>query len=176
MQFQGPSCGRRRWESLPSYRPLLKKWSTRIDNWAHSDSLSGIYARILEYSPTLLLWIYNKSTNDYQRAAVGFDSENQLVVSKVFVPEKNDAEINLNFVLNKKFRKISIKELPPKMCLDYMPAESTYFNLESGVSIVYSLRTKTVESISWTSPLELKKQTSHMQACEKRDYEMIEAP
>lgn len=31
--------------------PVLKKWSERIDNWAHSDTLSGIYARIYEGAP-----------------------------------------------------------------------------------------------------------------------------
>ncbi len=36
---------------LPKYWPRLKKWSARIDNWAHSDTLSGIYARIHEDSP-----------------------------------------------------------------------------------------------------------------------------
>jgi 3-methyladenine DNA glycosylase AlkD len=46
--------------------PRLKKWSARIDNWAHSDTLSGIYARILEQSPastypTLQKWNQSKS-------------------------------------------------------------------------------------------------------------------
>ncbi len=36
---------------LKKYWPLLKKWSLRIDNWAHSDTLSGIYARIYEEFP-----------------------------------------------------------------------------------------------------------------------------
>lgn len=35
--------------------PRLKEWSIRIDNWAHSDGLSGIYARILEESPQTIL-------------------------------------------------------------------------------------------------------------------------
>jgi len=125
--------------------------------------------------PTQILWIYNNSINDYQRATISFNAESQLVISKIFVPEINDAEVSLEFVLNKKFPEISFKELPPKMCLDYMPTESTYFNLESGTSIIYNTRTKTVESISWTSPVELKKQISRIQTCEKRDYEMTEA-
>ncbi len=50
--------------------PRLKKWSARIDNWAHSDSLSGIYARILERDPasvypTLEAW--NESKNPWLR-------------------------------------------------------------------------------------------------------------
>lgn len=40
-------------EILEAHWPHLKKWSSRIDNWAHSDSLSGIYAKILEGSPGL---------------------------------------------------------------------------------------------------------------------------
>lgn len=38
--------------NLKSYWPRLKKWPKRIDNWAHSDTLSGIFARIYEDSPT----------------------------------------------------------------------------------------------------------------------------
>lgn len=41
----------KRRKDLKMYWPLLKKWSIRIDNWAHSDTLSGIYARIHEDLP-----------------------------------------------------------------------------------------------------------------------------
>lgn len=34
-------------ETLSATRPLLK-WAGRLDNWAHSDGLSSIYARLLE--------------------------------------------------------------------------------------------------------------------------------
>ncbi|MCB9026010.1 MAG: DNA alkylation repair protein [Bdellovibrionaceae bacterium] len=55
---------------LKQYWPQLKKWSTKIDNWAHSDTLSGIYARILEDDPervysTLVKW--NSSRNPWLR-------------------------------------------------------------------------------------------------------------
>lgn len=55
---------------LKKHWPLLKKWSSRIDNWAHSDTLSGIYARILENHletvyPTLVKW--NASKNPWLR-------------------------------------------------------------------------------------------------------------
>lgn len=57
-------------QGIARYWPLLKKWSARIDNWAHSDTLSGIYARILEdhpekVYPTLIKW--NKSKNPWLR-------------------------------------------------------------------------------------------------------------
>jgi 3-methyladenine DNA glycosylase AlkD len=35
-------------EILAQHLPVLEKWADRIDNWAHSDSLSSIYVRILE--------------------------------------------------------------------------------------------------------------------------------
>lgn len=38
--------------NLVDYWPILSKWSNKIDNWAHSDTLSGLYARILEQNPT----------------------------------------------------------------------------------------------------------------------------
>lgn len=55
---------------LKKHWSLLKKWSSRIDNWAHSDTLSGIYARILEDEPkrvyaTLAGW--NRSKNPWLR-------------------------------------------------------------------------------------------------------------
>lgn len=55
---------------LRGHWPRLKKWAERIDNWAHADTLSGIYARILEDDPklvypTLLKW--NSSSNPWFR-------------------------------------------------------------------------------------------------------------
>jgi 3-methyladenine DNA glycosylase AlkD len=50
--------------------PRLKQWSSRIDNWAHSDSLSGIYACILEANPKLVyptLEKWNASRNPWLR-------------------------------------------------------------------------------------------------------------
>lgn len=46
---------RAREPELPGYWPMLREWSARIDNWAHSDTLSGIYARILERRPSVIL-------------------------------------------------------------------------------------------------------------------------
>lgn len=50
----------KRRKTLKTYWPLLKKWSARIDNWAHSDTLSGIYARIHEDSPTEVYETFKK--------------------------------------------------------------------------------------------------------------------
>ena len=65
------------WFYLPQQRellvenwPRLQNWSARIDNWAHSDVLSGIYARILEESPKLIyptLQQWNKADNPWLR-------------------------------------------------------------------------------------------------------------
>ena len=40
---------------LRQYWPLLKKWAMRVDNWAHADSLSCLYARVLEEDPKAVL-------------------------------------------------------------------------------------------------------------------------
>jgi 3-methyladenine DNA glycosylase AlkD len=50
--------------------PKLKEWSNRIDNWAHADTLSGIYARLhedlgLEVFSTFKVW--NSSQNPWLR-------------------------------------------------------------------------------------------------------------
>lgn len=57
-------------KNLKTYWELLNKWSERIDNWAHSDTLSGIYARIHEDSPTEVYKTFKKwniSQNPWQR-------------------------------------------------------------------------------------------------------------
>jgi 3-methyladenine DNA glycosylase AlkD len=38
-------------EVAPSLWPVAREWITRVDNWCHSDMLSGIYSRILERFP-----------------------------------------------------------------------------------------------------------------------------
>lgn len=48
----------------------LKGWTSKIDNWAHSDGLSGLYSYLLEINPSLILpqlkkW--NKSKNSWER-------------------------------------------------------------------------------------------------------------
>lgn len=50
--------------------PVISGWSSRLENWAHSDGLSSLYVKILEQErgkvfPTLLRW--NKSTHPWQR-------------------------------------------------------------------------------------------------------------
>ncbi len=50
-----------RWPQLTRVWPTLKGWASRLDNWAHSDGLSSIYARALEQDrrqvlPTLEDW------------------------------------------------------------------------------------------------------------------------
>ena len=48
----------------------LKGWTGKIDNWAHSDGLSGLYSDLLETKPSLVLpqlkkW--NRSKNPWER-------------------------------------------------------------------------------------------------------------
>ena len=57
-------------EQLVHFTPRLKKWAAKIDNWADSDTLCGIYARIFEVAPSSLLKIYktwNKHKNPWLR-------------------------------------------------------------------------------------------------------------
>ncbi len=35
----------------PSLWPVVRHWSTRVDNWCHSDLLSSLYSRVLERYP-----------------------------------------------------------------------------------------------------------------------------
>lgn len=63
---------KKRRSTLFNYWPLLKTWIYRIDNWAHSDVLSGMIARLLEAHPkeilpTLEEW--SKSENPWMRRA-----------------------------------------------------------------------------------------------------------
>ncbi len=57
-------------EQLVQFAPRLSKWADKIDNWADSDTLCGIYARIFEASPKSLLKTYkiwNKHKNPWLR-------------------------------------------------------------------------------------------------------------
>lgn len=55
---------------LVQFTPKIIKWASKIDNWADSDTLCGIYARIFEASPKSLLKTYkvwNKDKNPWLR-------------------------------------------------------------------------------------------------------------
>ncbi len=45
LEFLGPVVRKR---IPPGLWPLVGPWSERIDNWCHSDMLSGVYSRVLE--------------------------------------------------------------------------------------------------------------------------------
>ncbi len=48
----------------------IKPWNERVDNWAHADGLSNLYAQILEADPALVyptLAKWNRSQNPWQR-------------------------------------------------------------------------------------------------------------
>jgi 3-methyladenine DNA glycosylase AlkD len=49
---------------------VTKKWITKVDNWAHSDGLSGLFSYLLEKNPTLIypqLKSWNSSANPWER-------------------------------------------------------------------------------------------------------------
>lgn len=52
--------GIKKGELLAQHLPVVEKWAHRIDNWAHSDSLSSIYVRILEADRKKMLPILEK--------------------------------------------------------------------------------------------------------------------
>ena len=54
----------------PALWPTIRHWSDRVDNWCHSDALSGIYSRVLEAHfeavyPQLQAW--NASPSEWLR-------------------------------------------------------------------------------------------------------------
>jgi 3-methyladenine DNA glycosylase AlkD len=54
-----------------SHWPILKKKIARVDNWAHSDTLSGFYAALLEENPQIFAELkkWNTSKNPWERRA-----------------------------------------------------------------------------------------------------------
>lgn len=57
-------------EELVEWVLRLSHWANEVDNWAHSDSLSGCYARIFEHSPGSLLNVFknwNRHKNPWLR-------------------------------------------------------------------------------------------------------------
>jgi 3-methyladenine DNA glycosylase AlkD len=64
------SDGVKKGELLAAHLPVLEKWAYKIDNWAHSDSLSSIYVRILEADRKAMLPIlegWSASKNPWLR-------------------------------------------------------------------------------------------------------------
>lgn len=56
----------------PQLWPVMRKWVDRVDNWCHSDQLSGVYSHLLEQEfdvvyPQLVAW--NRSEDIWQRRA-----------------------------------------------------------------------------------------------------------
>jgi 3-methyladenine DNA glycosylase AlkD len=73
----------------------LKGWTGKIDNWAHSDGLSGLYSYLLEKRPALVLpqlkkW--NKSKNPWERrqSVVGLihyhSKRNEVLPYSILIP------------------------------------------------------------------------------------------
>lgn len=88
-------CGPKQRTNLVRYWSLLKRWSLKVDNWAHSDTLSGLYARILEENPrtvypTLVRW--NTSTNPWLRRIS--------IVSLIYYSSQRERVLPLNQILN----------------------------------------------------------------------------
>lgn len=60
----------RQGKDLLAYWPMLREWSSFIDNWAHSDSLCALYTRIVEEKPAIIyptLKKWNKSKSPWLR-------------------------------------------------------------------------------------------------------------
>ena len=61
---------------MPNWWPMLSTWINRIENWAHADDLSGIYARYFAADqegllPQISLWI---SSDELWKRRVGLVS------------------------------------------------------------------------------------------------------
>ena len=120
------------------------------------------------------IWIYSEKASQSQRAAISFDISANKVIGKTFVPKENEPEESFKFVFNEKFKEVKFVEIPLKKCLDFTPTQSFYFNIEKGLSVAYNRRLKVIESISWTSPEEIKDHIRRIQTCQKNESEMIE--
>jgi 3-methyladenine DNA glycosylase AlkD len=67
LEFYAPLARKR---VSPGLWPVVRRWSDRVDNWCHSDGLSGIYSRILESDfaevyPQLESW--NRAEGEWYR-------------------------------------------------------------------------------------------------------------
>ena len=48
----------------PAYWPVMKRWIARVDNWCHSDGLSGTYSRLLEADPASVMPVLERWNKD----------------------------------------------------------------------------------------------------------------
>lgn len=63
-------------QELISYAPMIFRWANRVDNWAHSDEMSGHYSKILEsnhkqFFPTFEKWSRSKNPWLRRQSLVG---------------------------------------------------------------------------------------------------------
>ncbi len=89
----------------PGLWPVVRPWSERVDNWCHSDALSGIYSRVLEARfddvyPQLQTW--NASPSVWRRrlsltSLIHYSGKNA-----VFLPPAQMLPLVLNCVADKR--------------------------------------------------------------------------
>lgn len=89
--FNQYRCG----EDLIEYWPMLYQWSLSIDNWAHSDSLCALYARMVEEKPSLIyptLKKWNQSKSPWLRRIS--------MVSLLYYSSQREKYLPLNKILS----------------------------------------------------------------------------
>ena len=60
-EYYGPIVRKRVDEA---YWPVMKRWIDRVDNWCHSDGLSGTYSRLLEADPASVMPVLERWNKD----------------------------------------------------------------------------------------------------------------
>jgi 3-methyladenine DNA glycosylase AlkD len=71
---------------------LTKQWVSKVDNWAHSDQLSTIYAELLEKEPDMIYnqyRIWNTSVNPWERRQSLVGLLNYSKLRKIVMPFAN---------------------------------------------------------------------------------------
>lgn len=93
-----------------------------------------------------------KNQDEYssQRASFTIDPITKNIISKIFIPTKQEPEATLDYLKNIKYKNIKFTNYEKSQCQSHYPSTYSYLvNFESGLSISYFKGTSFVSGISW---------------------------
>lgn len=98
------------------------------------------------------LWVYVDKTGA-QRGAVSVKPSSQIVTAVTFIPDENEPEYHLDFLLKSKFRSSTFEKAPLQRChRDYIPLEVFYIQTQQGIIIEANKGTDEVVNLSRSTP------------------------
>jgi len=113
-------------------------------------------------------WLYYISSTNHQNAFFSFDKQTNSLNYKFVVPQENEDEYSIQFLLNRKFKNIGFERVDYPQCgRDHIRDEGLYANISNGIVIGYYKSSDVVEFITWTTPDKVKMEIQKALECKK---------